>query len=153
MQRVTGVHAMFYLRKIAAQFLVLLVFATVPPAWSASDVDKLEASEAHELALRGAVVLIDVRTPAEWQKTGIGISAQAVSMHLPGFFDKINAIVGGDKTRPIALICATGRRSVAMQAIMRKRGYTNIIDVPEGMLGSAAGPGWIAKDLPVQNPG
>jgi len=144
---------MVYLRNIAAQVLVLLVFATVSPAWAAGDIDRLEASEAYELALRGEIVLIDVRTPAEWQKTGIGNSAQAVSMHLPGFFDKINAIVSGDKTRPIALICATGRRSVAMQAIMSKRGYTNVIDVPEGMLGSAAGPGWIANGLPVQNPG
>ena len=31
---------------------------------------------------------------------------------------------------------------------MTKAGFSNIIDVPEGMLGSAAGPGWLAADLP-----
>ncbi|MCX8952452.1 rhodanese-like domain-containing protein, partial [Ruegeria sp. NA] len=29
-------------------------------------------------------------------------------------------------------------------------GFTNIIDVPEGMLGSAAGPGWVRTGLPVR---
>ena len=33
---------------------------------------------------------------------------------------------------------------------LSEAGFTQIIDVPEGMLGSAAGPGWLALDLPVR---
>jgi len=145
---------MMTIRKFSAHVLVLIVFSAVAamPAWS-GNVKKMAANEALELSMRGDIVLIDVRTPAEWKETGIGVSARPVSMHLPGFFDKIKAIVKGDKSKPIALICATGMRSSRMQAMLIKRGYTNIIDVAEGMLGSAAGPGWIQSGLPLVNPG
>ena len=32
---------------------------------------------------------------------------------------------------------------------LREAGFTNIIDVPEGMLGSGAGPGWLKSGLPL----
>lgn len=32
---------------------------------------------------------------------------------------------------------------------LRAAGFTQIIDVPEGMLGSGAGPGWLKRGLPV----
>ncbi len=143
---------MIYVKKLTTQILVLIVFASISvvPAWSGAT--RMGVSEAHELAMRGAVVLIDVRSPGEWEETGIGASAQAVSMHLPGFFKKVNAIVRGDKSRPIALICATGARSGRMQTMLRKRGYKNIISVAEGMFGNASGPGWLNSGLPVKTP-
>jgi len=143
---------MIDLRKTALQILILSVLAAVAAVPALSGVSRMGVSEAHELAMRGDLVLIDVRTPAEWEKTGIGASAKAVSMHLPGFFKKINAIVNGDKSKTIALICATGMRSRRMQAMLIKHGYTHIINVAEGMLGSSAGPGWIASGLPLQYP-
>ena len=39
------------------------------------DGTKLSASEAHERAVAGALLLIDIRTPREWQATGIGEGA------------------------------------------------------------------------------
>lgn len=143
---------MLYIRKIVLQLVMLSVLASAAAVPALSGVSRMGVSEAHELAMRGDLVLIDVRTPAEWNETGIGASARAVSMHLPGFFKKINAIVKGDKAKTIALICATGMRSRRMQAMLIRRGYTHIIDVAEGMLGSAAGPGWIASGLPLQYP-
>jgi len=137
---------------MAAQVLVLIVFASISvlPAWSGAS--RMGVSEAHELAMRDEIVLIDVRSPAEWEETGIGASARAVSMHVPGFFKKVNAIVRGDKSRPIALICATGARSGRMQTMLRKRGYKNIISVAEGMFGNASGPGWLKSGLPLKTP-
>lgn len=143
---------MMNVKKIAARFCVLVAFAIVATFPALAGTPQLGVSEAHELAMRGAIVLVDVRTPEEWEKTGVATSAQAVSMHRPGFFKKIKSLVHGDKTQAIAVICATGQRSKRVQAMMRKRGYTNIIDVSEGMLGSAAGPGWINSGLPVQDP-
>ena len=132
--------------------MVLIAFVAATPLPALSGASQLGVYEAHELAMRGAIVLVDVRTPEEWEKTGVGTSAQAVSMHQPGFFKKIKSLVHGDKTQAIAIICATGQRSDRVQAMMRKRGYTNIINVSEGMLGNAAGPGWINSGLPVQDP-
>ena len=136
-----------------AQALFLIFFIAVSAVPALSQTTRLGAVEAYELSNRGDIILIDVRTPAEWKKTGIGASARAISMHLPGFFDKIKKVVRGDKSKTIALICARGNRSSRMQAALVERGYTNVIDVAEGMLGSKAGPGWIARGLPLVNPG
>jgi len=37
----------------------------------------------------------------------------------------------------------------ASRRVLEKAGFTRIVDIPEGMLGSSAGPGWLARDLPV----
>ncbi len=144
---------MMSLRKFAAQALFFVVFIAVSALPASSQTTRLGADEAYELSNRGDIILIDVRTPAEWKKTGIGASARAISMHRPGFFDKLKKVVRGDKTKSIALICARGNRSSRMQTALVERGYTNVIDVAEGMLGSKAGPGWIARGLPLVNPG
>ena len=136
-----------------AQALFLIFFIAVSAMPALSQTTRLGAVEAYELSNRGDMILIDVRTPAEWKKTGIGASARAVSRHLPGFFDKIKKVVRGDKSKTIALICARGNRSSRMQTALVERGYTNVIDIAEGMLGSRAGPGWIARGLPLVNPG
>ncbi len=47
------------------------------------------------------------------------------------------------------LICATGGRSGRVMRSLRQAGYSGFLDVSEGMLGSAAGPGWIAGGYPV----
>ena len=112
----------------------------------------MTAGTAHEQAAGGDVLLIDIRSPMEWRETGIGEGAHAISMHEPGFIEKIEALTGGDKSKPLALICARGVRSVMMSAQLLRFGYTRIIDVAEGMLGSSAGPGWIRAGLPVAAP-
>jgi hypothetical protein len=35
-----------------------------------------------------------------------------------------------------------------MSAHLKKAGFTQILDVPEGMQGSGAGPGWLSRGLP-----
>jgi rhodanese-related sulfurtransferase len=56
------------------------------------------------------------------------------------------------KDAPVALICARGVRSRGLSRRLIQAGFTNIIDVPEGMLGSGAGPGWLGAGLPVTRP-
>ena len=65
------------------------------------------------------------------------------------FIEQVSAQVGGDHSKPVALICARGVRSRKMSVRLQQAGFTNIIDVPEGMLGSGAGAGWIKRGLPV----
>jgi rhodanese-related sulfurtransferase len=40
-------------------------------------------------------------------------------------------------------------RSSRLSRTLRDAGYSNVIDVPEGMLGSYAGPGWLERGLPL----
>jgi rhodanese-related sulfurtransferase len=51
---------------------------------------------------------------------------------------------------PIGLICRTGNRTTQVQAWLARQGYTNVYNVKEGMAGSRAGPGWIARGLPLE---
>ena len=62
------------------------------------------------------------------------------------------AATGGDKTKPLALICRTGNRTSFLQAELKKRGYTSIINVAEGVVGGPFGPGWLKAGLPVTKP-
>ena len=68
------------------------------------------------------------------------------------FTDELLKITGGDTDAPVALICARGVRSRKMTTRLTQAGFTRIIDVPEGMLGSGAGPGWLRAKLPVSKP-
>lgn len=125
-----------------------VAIATASPLSAASQ--KMTPRQAHEAAEAGQVVLLDIRTRSEWQQTGIGRSAHPVSMHEPDFLVRLNQLTAGDRARPVALICAVGNRSRAVQEALAGMGYSRIIDVPEGMIGGAHGPGWIKAGLPLK---
>ncbi|MEL7100592.1 MAG: rhodanese-like domain-containing protein [Pseudomonadota bacterium] len=109
----------------------------------------LSPPDAHAAAAAGEVLLVDIRRPDEWRRTGLGAGAQPLDMRRPDFPQALAALVQGDIAAPIALICARGVRSRRLSAALAEAGFTNIIDIPEGMLGSGAGPGWLARGLPV----
>lgn len=109
----------------------------------------LSPDEAHTRASAGEILLIDIRRPDEWAETGLGTSARPLDMRVPDFATQLLEIAGGDPSAPVALICARGVRSRHVTAALREAGFTQIYDVPEGMLGSVAGPGWLERGLPV----
>ncbi len=111
---------------------------------------QLQVAQAHQKAVSGEVLLVDIRTPGEWRSTGIGEGAQPLDMRREDFVPALMELTGGDVSAPVALICARGVRSARLSNRLTGAGFTNIIDVPEGMLGSAAGPGWVRAGLPVE---
>ncbi|WP_299964341.1 rhodanese-like domain-containing protein [uncultured Roseobacter sp.] len=121
--------------------------------WAATGADALSAPDAHRAAISGAVLLVDIRRPDEWARTGVGEGALPLDMRQRAFTDLLSDAVDGDHSRAIALICARGVRSRGMAGRLRAAGFTRIIDVPEGMLGSGAGPGWIKRGLPLRKEG
>lgn len=94
----------------------------------------------------GDITLIDIRRPDEWTRTGLAPDALPIDMRRDDFIGAVSEVASGG---PIALICARGVRSRRMAAELRAAGIGPIIDVPEGMLGSSAGPGWVRRGLPV----
>lgn len=111
--------------------------------------DELSPPDVLEALQAGELLLIDIRRPDEWARTGIADGANPLDMRREDFLPALQDLAGGDLDRPIALICARGVRSDRLSARLTATGFTRIIDVPEGMLGSPAGPGWIARGLPV----
>ncbi len=136
--------------KITRRVLIAGAIASLMAGPSFAGVKTMTAPEAHEAAKKGEVVFIDVRSPEEWAQTGIATTAHPVSMHKPGFLQKLGKLVGGDKTKAVALICATGSRSGYLRKELKKYGYNNVISVSEGMLGGQRGKGWIPRGLPVK---
>lgn len=98
---------------------------------------------------RGEVLLVDIRRPDEWQATGLAEGAVPIDLRRPDFIDAVLA-ARGQETQPIVLICARGVRSRRLSARLTETGLGPIIDVPEGMLGSISGPGWLKRELPVR---
>jgi rhodanese-related sulfurtransferase len=114
----------------------------------------LSAPDAHAQARAGTLTLIDIRRPDEWRQTGVAEGALRINMAhpqgAPGFVRQVEAEIGSDRSAPIGLICRTGNRTTHMQQVLREAGFTQVYNIREGMAGSAAGPGWLARGLPVQ---
>ncbi|MDW4499114.1 rhodanese-like domain-containing protein [Sulfitobacter sp. D35] len=113
----------------------------------------LSVTEAHAAATAGTLLLVDIRRPDEWRATGIGAGAVPLDMRRDDFTQALEELADGDTSREIALICARGVRSRRLTARLRAAGFDNVRDVPEGMLGSGAGPGWLRSGLPVHDQG
>ncbi|NJD34894.1 MAG: rhodanese-like domain-containing protein [Betaproteobacteria bacterium] len=119
-----------------------------------ADLD-MAAPDAAAAVVAGKITLIDIRTPPEWKETGVAKGAQLLNMQhpqgAPGFTNALLEKVNGDRNAPIALICRTGNRTTQVQRYLQSVGFTQVYNVKEGMAGSAAGPGWIKRGLPVES--
>lgn len=91
-----------------------------------------------------AAVLLDVRTPAEFEYVGrpvgaINVPWQAAS---PGFVENVrNALrrtAGGDRApedRTVLAICRSGKRSMAAARALAEQGFKKVFNVAEGFEG------------------
>ena len=126
-------------------------------AWCASAVAEpllLPADKAFKLAKSGEILLLDIRSPQEWQQTGVPRGAVALTMHTSKdvFYRRVLAAVGRDKTKPIAVTCAAGTRSRWASYFLTQRGFSLVANVGKGLFGNHKLPGWLARGLPVQKP-
>lgn len=128
----------------AANWFNVLADASAPGAISIED--------AFQQAKNGEIYLIDIRRPDEWVQTGVTVDAIPIDMRRKDFENVLQSLLDTFGLRPVALICARGVRSDRMDRRLKAAGFSNVIDVPEGILGSGAGPGWIAKKLPLRAP-
>jgi len=140
--------------RVATGLLIALLTIAAPARADGAAV--LDASRASSQVSSGEITLIDVRSPGEWRQTGIARGAKPVTIHGPagldGFVADTTRAVGGDKDQPVAVICATGRRSSRAADALRAAGFTNVINIREGMFGNQTdGPGWLSRKLPVDD--
>ena len=142
-----------FVQRLSAVIVVALMMLSLN-AHSAGPGPNLSAPEAYALVEAGKMTLIDIRRPEEWRQTGVAQNAKRINMEHPqglvAFLRQIAAEVKGDGNAPIGLICRTGNRTTHVQQVMQEVGFANVFNIKEGMVGSAAGPGWIARGLPVE---
>lgn len=118
-------------------------------ALAVTDINPADAAARIE---SGEIVLIDIRTPPEWAQTGIAVPAYPLDMTNPQFLADLQALLAANPGKAPAFICRTGNRSDWLTTELEKRGLENTFNVIEGMAGSKAGPGWIARGLPIRKP-
>ncbi|MEM6663078.1 MAG: rhodanese-like domain-containing protein [Pseudomonadota bacterium] len=133
---------------VPAMIAFLLALLLAPAAWAA---ELMTPAEARKAALAGQVVLIDIRTQAEWARTGVPDAAHALNMRSQDFMSELTRLMDANPGTPLALICARGGRSSSLAAAWAERDIS-AFNVREGMLGSGDGPGWLARALPVRRP-
>ncbi len=121
----------------------------------AGDVDVQQAWQA--LKDDHHAVLVDVRTPAEWEQVG-RVDASALyhePVYLswllppdgevnPNFIDAFRQAVP-EEGRTILLLCKSGGRSQAAARALTQAGYTRCFNVLGGFEGNN---GWISMQLP-----
>ncbi len=133
------------MRGLLGQCAICAVFLTAAPALA--EVPVISAAQAAAALAAEEIVLIDIRSRAEWQETGLAQGAWPVSMHESDFVPRLQAILAQYGPEKTALICATGGRTAHVAGILEQNGITGIIDVSEGMMGNPRGPGWIAHGM------
>lgn len=133
---------------VCAAALIAMAATPIPVARAGGGVP---VERAYAEVAAKARTLIDVRSPREWEATGLPQGAATVTIHqpAPAFLDGILAAVGGDRDRPIALICATGSRSGRAKAFLEARGFTNVLNVDGGLFGAPGSAGWVKSGLPM----
>lgn len=130
----------------------MIVAALLAGAGIARAAPDLSAPQLAEAIRKGELLVVDIRTPQEWRETGVVPGAQRVDFYRgpENLLKSMLEITGGDRSKPVALVCRTGNRTAQAQRFLQQQGFTRVYNVAEGMVGSAAGPGWLKRQLPVE---
>jgi rhodanese-related sulfurtransferase len=113
------------LASIGALAIALLISACS----SGSDVAKKDAAGFLEVANQSGVVIIDVRTPAEFAEGHLP-NALNIDFQSGNFEQEIESL---DKSVTYAVYCRSGNRSSKATAIMADAGFTSIYDLDGGL--------------------
>jgi rhodanese-related sulfurtransferase len=99
-------------------------------------IERIDVDGLHER--RDEVQILDVREQREWDEVHI-----PGSMHLP-YHDIHDVPAELANGRPVAVICASGRRSVVAASLLQRFGRKDVIHVVEGGVGTWAKKGYEA---------
>lgn len=88
-----------------------------------------DSKVAHYLVEKEHALLLDVRTLVEYKFSSLKGSKRIDVGDLEKEMDKIKKWTKGDKNHPIVVFCASGRRAARAKKILKKHGYTHVVNV------------------------
>ena len=97
------------------------------------------AEAASRLEEPGAIVL-DVRTPPEYQQARLP-GAVNIDFYGPALRSELEAL---DREAPVLLYCRSGQRSGNLQPLLAELGFRDVIDVRGGIIA------WVQAELPLE---
>ncbi|WP_298958527.1 rhodanese-like domain-containing protein [uncultured Roseibium sp.] len=105
--------------------------------------DRLSPRDAYEGSLRGDVVVIDVRTPNEWQATGSPKTSHRICKNDKDFEQEVLKLLEPAPETTLALSCLSGSRAKSAAKRLQKAGVKNL-KIVEGGISN-----WVKGGLPV----
>lgn len=106
----------------------------------------LSAREAYEAAQTKRIILVDIRSAAEWADTGLPQGAVPLDIDATAFDVRLAGLRLDNPGKRIALIDRTGAQAIATVQKLGGRGWRDLVPVRGGVLGPG---GWLAEKLPV----
>ena len=123
------------------RFLLSLLLLTVSAVFAGdAKITHADAKEAAKLVKAKKVLVIDVRTPAEYSEGHID-GAKNIDFRDNKFEAGLAAL---DKKQPVLVHCAAGGRSTSSLKVFEKLGFTNVTHLDGGLNA------WKAEGLPVK---
>ncbi len=117
----------------------------------ATELGLVSAEQLMDMQKNSNALVIDVRTPAEWQATGVISASQKLqSFDSNGNFDEDAWVANLTKLKsspdqPVILVCRSGNRSAKVgQILTEKLGMTNVYHLSNGIQS------WIKAGHPVK---
>lgn len=74
-------------------------------------------------------ILLDVRTPEEFDEAHLPGAVNVSHDELEAQLSEIEALTGGDKSKPIVTYCRSGNRAGKARKTLEAAGYTNVTNV------------------------
>lgn len=97
-----------------------------------STIQQLSAEEVKRaIDTQEVLTIIDVRTPAEYSRGNIQGSKL---LPLATLAETVHTVIPDTNTR-IVVYCLSGSRSIQAITLLKQLGYTNLYDMPYGLLG------------------
>ncbi len=82
----------------------------------------------YKLVQEGAL-LLDVRTPEEYQSRHIEGAQSLPVQELPNRLEEVQNLLGGDKQKPIVVHCKSGKRAAQAKEILIQNGFPNVTNL------------------------
>lgn len=113
--------------KITRRIFILLPLLVVLGACSHQSDG--QQNEAYRLVKEEGALLLDVRTPQEYSQSHIEGARNFPVQTLPSQLDEIQALQGGDKSKPIVVYCTVGARAARAKQILTMGGFSKVINL------------------------
>lgn len=98
---------------------------------SPENVKSLRAADFKETIKNPDIQLVDVRTPEEFQQGTIG-NATLIDIYAHDFEKNIDNRL--DNSRPVAVFCHSGARSIQAARLLARKGFPVIYNLQGGMM-------------------
>ena len=118
------------IKRVTLASLIAGVALLLTSCGSGGKVTNLNVADFDAKIKNSSVVVLDVRTPAEYNEGHISNSIN-VDYEAPTFLSEVNKL---DKSKTYAVYCRSGRRSGLATEIMAKNGFKSVFNLNGGII-------------------